>query len=162
MSIVTDILFVVLGFIIGILFIFIATNVNVNFNQEQPLSFFNLTERPSPYDRIKSEDITLEKDKIIIKVENPVLSSYAGTKSMDPTIDVNANGIEIKPATENDIHVGDIITFEKNNELIVHRVIEIGEDEQGWYCVTKGDNAPFSDGKIRFNEIKYITLILVW
>ena len=82
MSIVTDILFVVLGFIIGILFIFIATNVNVNFNQEQPLSFFNLTERPSPYDRIKSEDITLEKDKIIIKVENPVLSSYAGTKSM--------------------------------------------------------------------------------
>ena len=129
----------------------------------QNISYANFNfDKPSPKDRIKERQIVVLEDRIIIFLKNASLSRYAATKSMDPVIDVNANGIEIKPKTEKDIAVGDIIAFERNNKLIVHRVIEIGYDNEGWYCITKGDNALFDDGKIRFDEIKYITVGILY
>ncbi len=46
--------------------------------------------------------------------------------------------------------------------LIIHRVVEIGEDEQGTYFITKGDNNFFSDGKVRFGQIKYVTIGVIY
>lgn len=41
----------------------------------------------------------------------------------------------------------------------MHRVVEIGEDEQGWFAITKGDNNEEVDpGKRRFQDIKRITV----
>ena len=38
--------------------------------------------------------------------------------------------------------------------MIIHRVIETGYDEQGWFAVTKGDNLKEKDPeKVRFNQI---------
>jgi len=89
---------------------------------------------------IEEKDIQVYKDKIVINVKNPSLSNYAPTGSMRPVIDVYANGIRIVPTSENEIQIGDIVSFEQDNQLIVHRVIEKGLDEQGIYFVTKGDN----------------------
>ena len=81
---------------------------------------------------------------------------------MKPTLDEHSNGIRIVPKSENEIHIGDIITFEEDGDLIVHRVIDIGEDSNGKYFITKGDNNPVADGKIRFKDIKYITIGVIW
>jgi signal peptidase I len=81
---------------------------------------------------------------------------------MLPVFDTGANGIRIQPHSSDEIKLGDIVSYERNGELIVHRVIEIGTDSQGLYFITKGDNSAFSDGKIRFSEIKYITIGILY
>ena len=114
------------------------------------------------------EPPTLENDggvwltPIVINIDGASLSRYAPTGSMKPVLDEGSNGIRIKPASESDIHIGDIITFEQDNMLIVHRVVDIGSDNNGTYFITQGDNTNISDGKIRFNQIKYITIGVIW
>ena len=112
----------------------------------------------APSDFIQEKDIQIYKDKIVIEVPGASLSRYAPTGSMKPVLDEWSNGIRINPRSEDDIQVGDIITFKQDNLLIVHRVVEKGEDSQGIYFITKGDNNGLNDGKIRFSEIKYITI----
>ncbi|MCX8194251.1 MAG: hypothetical protein N3G19_02735 [Candidatus Pacearchaeota archaeon] len=119
-------------------------------------------DKPSPANWIQENKIMIYPDKVVIFVTNATLSRYSNTKSMDPVLDFTSNGIEIKPRSPEDIHVGDIISYEKGSDLIVHRVIEIGTDEQGWFCITKGDNALQNDGKVRFKEIKYVTIAIVY
>jgi hypothetical protein len=116
----------------------------------------------APSDFIKESQIEVYSDKIIIYVNNASISRYAATGSMIPTFDENANGIRIIPQSEKDIHVGDIITYKDGDNLIVHRVIEIGNDNEGTYFIPKGDNNTVSDGKIRFKDIKYITIGIIW
>lgn len=119
-------------------------------------------ERKSPANWIREDQILVYPDRIIILIPNASISSYVDTNSMDPLIDENSNGIRIKPNSPKDIHVGDIITFKKGDSLIAHRVIKIGQDEEGWYCITKGDNALNNDGKIRFKDIKFITIGILY
>jgi len=116
----------------------------------------------APFDFVKEKQIEVYDDKIIINIEGASLSRYTPTGSMRPVLDENSNGIRIVPESEEDIHIGDIISFEQDNYLIVHRVINIGTDEKGIYFITKGDNNGLSDGKIRFKDIRYITIGVIW
>ena len=129
---------------------------------EHPLSFFAVGSESAPSDFIKESSIEVYPDKIILRVENASLSEYAPTGSMRPLFDAGANGIRLAPESESDINVGDIITFERNSILIVHRVIEKGEDATGVYFITKGDNNLVSDGKVRFKDIKYKTIGILY
>jgi hypothetical protein len=163
-----------IGICIIFLFGFLSANIlglYLIYGFEVPLSLgsFNFSSPSSnsaPFDFIKEEQIQILEDKVIINVEGVSLSKYAATGSMLPVLNEYSNGIKIVPKSEEDIHVGDIITFEKevngNSILIVHRVIEIGTDEKGTYFITKGDNNPISDGKIRFKNIKYKTIGILW
>ncbi|MEM0465754.1 MAG: signal peptidase I [Candidatus Pacearchaeota archaeon] len=116
----------------------------------------------APFDHIKENQIEVYNDRVVIYVNNASMSKYAATGSMKPTFDENANGIRIVPKSPEDIHIGDIITYSDGKNLIVHRVIEIGEDSKGIYFITKGDNNTVSDGKIRFSDIKFITIGIIW
>ena len=124
-----------------------------------------LKEKPSPYDHIKESQIEVLNDKIIIYVDNPSFSKYADTNSMDPLFDKDANGLEIIPQNENDIHVGDVIAYQSSyvDGLVVHRVIEAGNDAKGKYFILKGDNNPDQDPeKIRFDQIKYLLIGVIY
>ncbi len=119
----------------------------------------------APGDFVSENQIEVYGDKIIIRIPNAILSKYAPTGSMKPILDYNANGIEIPVTSTEQIEVGDIIAYtplNTENEYIVHRVIEIGEDELGWYCIPKGDNNNATDGKIRFEQIKFITIAIIY
>lgn len=119
----------------------------------------------SPSDIIKENQIVVYDDRIVIYVNNPIWSKYSDTNSMDPVLDKGANGLQIIPDSADDIHIGDIITYEPDwsDKLIVHRVIYIGEDNEGWYAVTKGDNSDKTDpGKIRFNKIRYLLIGVIY
>lgn len=116
----------------------------------------------APFNFIKEDQIHVYDDKIVINVKEASISRYAPTGSMKPTFDENANGIKIVPVSEEDVHIGDIITFNQGENLIVHRIIDKGTDREGVYFITRGDNNSVSDGKIRFKDIKSITIGVIW
>jgi len=127
---------------------------------ENPSSFIS-KELISPHDRVGEDDVYIFQNQIIIDISDAYGAIYADTNSMDPVLDDGAIGLEIIPTSEQDIFVGDIVTFRSSwsNSLIVHRVIMVGQDDQGWYCVTKGDNSIFTDpGKLRFEDIEYLLI----
>ncbi|MBU0466363.1 MAG: hypothetical protein KJ718_06625 [Nanoarchaeota archaeon] len=116
----------------------------------------------APSDFIDNKDIIIYPDEVVIKITGAKLSNYDSTGSMLPTLGNGMNGITVTPESEDDIEVGDIVSFRKGNDLIVHRVIEKGVDEQGIYFITKGDSFPTADGKIRFSEIERVLVGLVY
>ena len=125
----------------------------------------SLFDKPSPGNWIQDSQIIVYQDRIVILVPDAIKSFYANTKSMDPTMDFTANGIEIEPESPEQIQVGDIIVFKPDlskEEYIVHRVIEIGTDSEGWYCITKGDNAFQDDGKIRWEQVEAVTIAIFY
>jgi signal peptidase I len=155
------------------LFGFLSANIVAYlfmYGLESPFSnnfgVLNTGSNRAPSDFIKEKDIKIYEDKIIIDISGASLSRYAPTGSMKPLLDEGSNGIRIVPSSEDEINIGDIITFkqniDENNYLIVHRVIEKGEDLQGTYFITKGDNNSLNDGKVRFSEIKYLTIGILY
>ncbi len=124
--------------------------------------FSSSVNNPAPFDFVKENNIEVYPNKVVINVKGASISRYAASGSMRPVLDKDSNGIRIKPESENDIHIGDIITFEQDNNLIVHRVISIGTDSEGFYFITRGDNNPVNDGKVRFKDIKYLTIALIY
>lgn len=145
----------VLGILVGIFLVYFQV-----YGLESPLS--GSDKGIAPHDWISEDKIHIYKDKIVLDIVGGSLSRYADTGSMKPIFDQGANGIRIVPSSEENIHVGDIITFERDGLLIVHRVVEAGEDELGRYFITQGDNNTVSDGKVRFKDIKYVTIAVVY
>lgn len=119
----------------------------------------------SPHDWIKEEQIHVYNDRIVIDLAEAEWAKFTDTNSMDPVLDHGSNAIEIIPKNESDIHVGDIISFnsEYATGTIIHRAIEIGHDQDGWYVKTKGDNNKYADpGKVRFLQIRRIVVAVIY
>ena len=116
----------------------------------------------APSDWVSEEDIIVLDDSIILNIANATVSRYSATGSMRPVLDIGANGIRVVPESEDDVEVGDIITFRSGERQIVHRVVLKGLDSEGVYFVLKGDNNDFDDGKIRFSDIRYKTIGLLY
>ncbi|MBR9704302.1 hypothetical protein GOV12_02740 [Candidatus Pacearchaeota archaeon] len=159
----------VLGIVIIFLLGFLGANLvsyyyvygaEIPFSNSWNFTGYHIDE--APFDNIRDSEIEVFEDKVVIYVDNASLSRYAPTGSMKPTLDEYSNGIRIVPENADDIHVGDIITYKNDNSLIVHRVIDKGLDNKGVYFIPKGDNNTISDGKIRFKDIKYITIGMIW
>lgn len=130
-------------------------SISLNIHEEKP--FLGDEEKLSPYDRIKESHLQLFSDKLIINFQKIQLAYYTNTNSMDPLLDEHTIGLEITPSSEEDIHVGDIVAYQSDNDLIVHRVISIDKDNLGWYVIVKGDNSKELE-KVRFEQIKYILI----
>ena len=131
-------------------------------NNEIPFSVAVSGNSDAPGDWIDENQVKVYSDKIVIDIDGASLSKYADSGSMKPVLDRQSNGIRIVPKTENDIKVGDIVSYKNGNELIVHRVVEKSVDEEGVYFILKGDNNNYSDGKVRFKDIKYVTIGVLW
>lgn len=145
-------------------------------DSEQPVTVSSITgkvvetvnlnsERPSPHDIVPEKDIHVFSNKVVINLDDPEWAKFTDTNSMDPVIDEGANAIQIVPDKPEQVQVGDIISFSTKYEpgVIIHRVIETGNDEQGWYAVTKGDNNAYRDpGKRRFSDVKKLLVAIVY
>lgn len=115
-----------------------------------------------PLDRIGEDQIIIGNGELKINLEDYVLSKYVNTGSMTPLLGEGATGIGIKPKLEGDIFLGDVISFWVGNDLIVHRVIDIGKDDFGAYYITKGDNSNSIDEKIRFDQIDSVLVAVIY
>ena len=121
-----------------------------------------VSDSSSPSNRIVEENIVVFRDSVVLKISNVTLSSYEDSGSMLPLIGENANGIRIVPGSSDEIGIGDIVSFRSFGKLVVHRVADKGIDDEGVYFVTKGDSNLIGDGKIRFEDIKYVTIGVLW
>lgn len=130
-------------------------SLSLNIHEEKP--FLGGEEKFSPYNRIEEKHLQLFSDKLIVNFPEIRLAHYTNTNSMDPLIDEHAIGLEIIPGSEEEIHVGDIVAYLSDNDLIVHRIISTGEDSLGWYAMLKGDNSNDLE-KVRFEQISYVLI----
>lgn len=140
--------------------IFAALNA---FDLEKPFSS-SAKELPSPSDWVDDRQIHVYDDKVIIDIDSAEWAGFYNTNSMDPLIDETSNAIEIKPASEDAIKVGDIISYvDKDFNTIIHRVVDTGYDKEGKYFITKGDNNSAEDPeKVRFKQIKRVLVAVIY
>jgi len=119
----------------------------------------------SPFRKISKEDIKVYNDRVIIYVNKAFTAGFEDSKSMYPFINKDVFALEIRPENKTELKVGDIVGYESKtfNTTIIHRIVEIEEDESGWYVVTKGDNNPASDpDKVRFENIQGVLVGLIY
>lgn len=81
---------------------------------------------------------------IIIALTSGIFKYYfltIGSGSMRDKIDIGDVVIvkKLKPNELNELEVGNILVFKMDNKVIVHRIVEIKNDEDGLLFVTKGD-----------------------
>jgi len=120
-------------------------------------------EMVSPADRVDSENIAIMANGVLIRdLKDVRLVNVADTNSMDPVLDAEATAIEIIVESADELHVGDIISYQLGSNTIIHRIISIGNDGE-WYAITKGDNNAVSDpAKVRFEQIKGVVVGIVY
>ena len=130
----------------------------------QEPDFGGPVERISPGDWIKESQIEMRPDGVFIHFNNPQWAILADTNSMDPVSDAGSHLIQAVPLSVDEIQVGDIISYASPlGFTIVHRAIEINNDEDGWYAIAKGDNNPSRDPwKIRFEDIRRVTVMIIY
>ena len=87
-------------------------NTVYSINPENPL-MINPKELISPSDIIKENQIVIYEDRIVIFIPHAKWSRYADTNSMDPILDKGANGLQIIPNSAEEIHIGDIVTYDQ-------------------------------------------------
>jgi len=152
------------GVMIGFLVILLSIGVLSVSEKYLPSPFnTNAFDVHSPGDWIKEDQIKVYSQRILINIPNASWSSFTDTNSMDPFLDIGANAIQIKPVNPFNISSGDIISFNTTQGLIVHRVIERGEDELGTYYIVKGDNNPLQDPqKVRFEQITGVVVAIIY
>lgn len=156
-SAIIGILLFTLGWVSAMLVSFTAGTI------ESPFSIDRAVERPSPYDWVKEDQIRVNSEGVILSIENPKIVRFANTNSMDPLLDENTNGIEIVPKSIADIHIGDVVSYKSGEDIIIHRVVFISADEEGWYCQMKGDNNSINDPeKVRFEQIQRVLVGIIY
>ena len=94
------------------------------------------------------------------RIEAPLYSAYVIVSgSMEPSIKVR-DAIVIKRTTEDNIEIGDVITYRSTDPtyygiLITHRVRAINEVNGEKIFITKGDNNETIDrSPVKFNQIR--------
>jgi signal peptidase I len=122
-----------------------------------------LLEVIGPKHRILKEQVKVNSNNAIIEVKDLVLARFTKSGSMLPTITADSLALEIIPNSSEEIQVGDVISYFYNNKMIIHRVLEIGFDEDGWYAITKGDNVKTIDPeKVRFNMVQRVLVGILY
>jgi signal peptidase I len=145
-----------------------ASIANVD-NLQKPLSFIapfgNAPEAPSPSDWVSEDNIHVYDDQVIIDITNPEWARFTDTNSMDPVFDYGSNAIEIVPKKPEQLKAGDIVSYKSSyaSGIIIHRIIETGKDEDGWFAKVKGDNNPYQDPeKVRFSQIQRVVVAIIY
>ena len=103
-----------IGFLIGV---FMTNNV-VNI-QLSPSFSGDLISRASPQNHITEDRIKVYNDRILLDLQDASWATFADTKSMEPILNKDSNGIEIKPESSEQIKVGDIIGISKKASIIL-------------------------------------------
>jgi hypothetical protein len=143
--------------------IFVSLAVIALGDKQIPASFFGTYEVYSPSDWVKQDQIKVYKDRVILNVPGTKWARFTDTNSMDPILDEDSHALEIIPDNSEQINVGDVIAYQSSYGVIVHRVIEKGEDSEGVYYIVKGDNNKFKDPfKVRFDSIRGVVIAVIY
>jgi|SRR3989344_3902087 len=150
--------------IIGLSILILLSIIAISFSDKQiPINFLGGTERSSPSNWVKEEQIKVFKDQVILDIPGATWAKFTDTNSMDPFIDENSNAIEIHPVNPDSIQIGDVISYQTSYGILIHRVIEKNEDENGFYYLVKGDNNTIRDPfQVRYEDVKGVVVAVVY
>ena len=120
-------------------------------------------ETPYPQDRINPDQISVQNNQFAVKnLTNLRFVKLKNAYSMYPVLAEGSHVIETTDFTKDSLKLGDIVSFQDTDNLIIHRILEVGNDEQGWYVITKGDNNDLDDGKVRFDQLKGVVVAIIY
>ena len=122
-------------------------------------------EKDSPFDHVKDSQVKVLKNKVEIDLKNVEWWTIEDTNSMDPLIDIGTTALSVKPQDEKSVQVGDIAFYHSliAKKSIVHRIIIIDADEQGWFSKFKGDNLKKPDPEdVRFPQIEGVLIGIIY
>lgn len=122
-------------------------------------------EKDSPFDHVKDSQVRVLKYKVEIDLKNVEWWTIEDTNSMDPLIDIGTTALSVKPQSEKELQVGDVAFYHSliAKKSIVHRIIIIDRDAQGWYSTFKGDNLKKPDPEdVRFQQIEGVLIGIIY
>ena len=123
-------------------------------------------ERPSHRDIVKYNQISWTANTLTIKdIPSITVANIADTNSMDGLFDIGHNALLISAFDRGKLAVGDIIVYRPDDNVgqIIHRIIEIGEDDLGKFYRAKGDNNYNIDVYlIRNDHIRYLCVGIIY
>ncbi|MBW2965723.1 signal peptidase I [Candidatus Woesearchaeota archaeon] len=146
-----------------VVFLVLCTVIIIaNQNTRYPLSIYS-DGVDSPSDYIESDDLHVYSDKVVIEKEDLIWAKIRDTHSMEPVLNKDSITLEVVPNDPIDIKEGDIVSYLYDSIVVIHRVISIGEDSEGWYVITKGDNNLEEDPyKVRFSQVKGLVVGILY
>ena len=132
--------------------------------EEQPWA---TVDKPSPRDIIPQKDIKYIKGTKKIEISNipPTiwLTTVRDTNSMDGCIDHGHTCILTDNFDPRELAVGDVVVYWSGTQDIIHRIVEIGTDEEGRYYRLKGDNCYAIDPYlVRGKHIRWLLLGVIY
>ncbi|MBR9691405.1 signal peptidase I [Candidatus Woesearchaeota archaeon] len=133
-------------------------------SKERPFSISS-NEIKSPGDWIQENQVKIRDKAVTLVIKNATWAMFTDTNSMDPVIDAESHAIKIMPQKASELSIGDIISYRSSsiNGIIIHRIIDKRDDEQGIYFITKGDNNRYSDPeKVRFSQITGVVVGILY
>jgi hypothetical protein len=122
-------------------------------------------EVPSPSSWIREEDIGVYSQRVVLDIEDPQWATFTDTHSMEPVLSSRSYAIEVVPQSADQINIGDIVSYKSKyaDGIIIHRVVDKGEDSDGVYFILKGDNNDRVDpGRIRFEQIQRVVVAIIY
>jgi hypothetical protein len=122
-------------------------------------------EKDSPFDHVKDSQIRVLKNKVELNVNDVFWWTIEDTNSMDPLIDAGSTALSVKPKDEKGIRNGDVAFYKSQiiDSVIVHRVIEVNNDQKGWYSRFKGDNLIDPDPEfVRFPQVEGVLIGVIY
>ena len=151
-----------LTFSIGIILGILVTSQFVGSAEAEMPFTENSKELMSPYDHIKQDQIHVYDNRVVLDIKAE-WAMIEDTNSMDPLFDKEANVLQVVPKSEEDIHLGDIISYQTDKGVIIHRVVGIDKDEKGTYFTVKGDNNKDPDPeKVRFDMVRRVLIGILY
>ena len=112
---------------------------------------------------MQEDQINLREKSIILQVKNATWATFTDTNSMDPVIDSTSHAIKLIPKHQEELNIGDIVSYTSEKGVIIHRIIGKDIDEQGLYFITKGDNNRYPDqDKVRFSQITGVVIGIIY
>ena len=117
------------------------------------------------FSRISRDQVQIYPDRVVLQATNVFPVKFTNSTSMYPFINQNVFALQVRPQSPDDLAVGDIIGFQSKafNTLIIHRIVQVGYDTDGWYAVTKGDtNTQPDPGKVRFSDVQGVLIGLIY
>ena len=113
------------------------------------------TTRIAPRNRIGFQDLNVGATAVVIRAADVTPGLIGPTGSMRPLLDEGVVVLELPVAEPTDLFPGDIVIYELNTTRVIHRIVGLGYDSDGWYAIAKGDNNPLPDpGKVRFAQVR--------
>ncbi len=119
----------------------------------------------TPPHKVNMNDFYISPDskRIYLNWDTPISGSKTTGISMNPLVGESSVVLYQLQTASTGIEVGQIILFENELGIIMHQVVEIGQDDLGWYAITRGYNNPANDSiKVREGNLKGIALGVMW